>query len=418
MVQLSEAGPLADRLERLTNQLVNVAEADMLERIEASQRAYGVSRMVVVAFALGSIVLALGLGYVFSWSIVGPLTQIADAAAPDRGRRLHRARGGRQPRRAGRARGRRQPHQRGAGEPLSADRGAGPGAPRSARAAAASSEVLSVISRSTSDLQPVLDTIVATAARLCHAEWTTIFKLEPDGKYHLAAASEAEAAFHGTWRKIRSFPGGERSSAAPRSKAEPCMCPTCSRTPIHLVRGASQGRRANRARRAVAARDAVLGVIHLHRSIVRPFTEKEIELVTTFADQAVIAIENVRLFEEVQARTRELTEALEQQTATSAILRVISTSPTDVQPVFETIVRNAVALCGSLFAIVFRFDGELLHFVASQNVGPDYAELLRAKYPMRPTLPRYPDEPSSPDRWSDWRTLWPIRTTISGFPRP
>ena len=98
----------------------------------------------------------------------------------------------------------------------------------------------------------------------------------------------------------------------------------------------------------------------------------------------MIAIENVRLFDEVQARTRELTEALEQQTATSAILRVISTSPTDVQPVFETIVRNAVALCGSLFANVFRFDGELLHLVASHNVGPDYVELLRAKYPMRP----------------------------------
>ena len=130
--------------------------------------------------------------------------------------------------------------------------------------------------------------------------------------------------------------------------------------------------------------DAVIGVIVLARNIVRPFTDAEIELVTTFADQAVIAIENVRLFDEVQARTRELTEALEQQTATSAILRVISTSPTDVQPVFETIVRNAVALCGSLFANVFRFDGELLHFVASHNVGPDYVELLRAKYPMRP----------------------------------
>ena len=77
-VQLSEARPLADRLERLTNQLVNVAEADMLERIGASQQAYHTSQMVVVAFALGSIILALGLGYVFSWSIVGPLTQIAE----------------------------------------------------------------------------------------------------------------------------------------------------------------------------------------------------------------------------------------------------------------------------------------------------------------------------------------------------
>ena len=91
-----------------------------------------------------------------------------------------------------------------------------------------------------------------------------------------------------------------------------------------------------------------------------------------------------RLYQEIEARNRELTVALEQQTATSEILRVISTSPTDPQPVFDTIVRNAVALCGSLFANVFRFDGELLHFVASQNVGPDSVELLKTKYPMRP----------------------------------
>src|SRR5947207_7475608 len=90
------------------------------------------------------------------------------------------------------------------------------------------------------------------------------------------------------------------------------------------------------------------------------------------------------LEEKLEARTRELSEAREQQTATSEILRVISTSPTDVQPVFETIVRNAVSLCGSLFANVFRFDGELLHFAAGHNVGPSYVELLRAKYPMRP----------------------------------
>ena len=81
---------------------------------------------------------------------------------------------------------------------------------------------------------------------------------------------------------------------------------------------------------------------------------------------------------------RELSEALQRQAATDEVLRVISTSRTDVQPVFEMIVRSAVALCGSLFANVFRFDGELLHFVASHNVGPSYVELLRAKYPMRP----------------------------------
>src|SRR5262249_28877513 len=91
-------------------------------------------------------------------------------------------------------------------------------------------------------------------------------------------------------------------------------------------------------------------VIALLRGTVRPFANKEIELVTTFADQAVIAIENVRLFEAEQQRTRELTESLEYQTATGDILRVISSSPTDVQPVFDTIAESAVRLCGGEFS--------------------------------------------------------------------
>src|SRR5215510_4631027 len=88
--------------------------------------------------------------------------------------------------------------------------------------------------------------------------------------------------------------------------------------------------------------------------------------------------------EQLDQRTRERDEALEQQAATAEILKVIKTSPADAQPVFETIVRNAVSLCGGLFANVFRFDGELLHYVASHNVGPSYADMIRANYPMRP----------------------------------
>ena len=128
----------------------------------------------------------------------------------------------------------------------------------------------------------------------------------------------------------------------------------------------------------------VEGVISLSRPQARLFTERQVGLVQTFADQAVIAIDNARLFEEVRARDSALAASLDQQTATSEILRVISMSPTDVQPVFETIVRNAVSLCGGLFANVFRFDGEMLHFVAACNVGADYVDLLKAKYPMRP----------------------------------
>ena len=90
----------------------------------------------------------------------------------------------------------------------------------------------------------------------------------------------------------------------------------------------------------------------LTRRTVRPFTDKQIELVTTFADQAVIAIENVRLFDEVQARTRELSEALEQQTATSEVLQVISSSPGELEPVFEAMLANATRLCEAKFGIL------------------------------------------------------------------
>ncbi len=111
--------------------------------------------------------------------------------------------------------------------------------------------------------------------------------------------------------------------------------------------------------------EAAVGTIQLRRAEVNPFTDKQIELLKTFADQAVIAIENVRLFTELQARNRDLTEALEQQTATSEILRVISSSPTDTQPVFDAIAANAAGLCGANDAQVLRVEGELLRLVAA-----------------------------------------------------
>src|SRR4029077_7291385 len=111
-----------------------------------------------------------------------------------------------------------------------------------------------------------------------------------------------------------------------------------------------------------------IGVIILQRKAVKPFNNKQIELVTTFADQAVIAIENVRLFDEVQARTRALSEALEQHTATSDILPIISSSLTDAQPVFDTIAKSVARLCKAQFCHVFRFDGKLIHFAAQHGL--------------------------------------------------
>src|SRR5207245_450488 len=135
-----------------------------------------------------------------------------------------------------------------------------------------------------------------------------------------------------------------------------------------------------------------VGAITLAGATSGAFSERQIALLKTFADQAVIAIENVRLFTELQEKNRALTqahaqvtEALEQQTATSEILRVISRSQTDVQPVFDTIVKSAVRLCDGLFSALFRFDGELLHRVAQHNFTPEALEASDRVFPVRPT---------------------------------
>src|SRR6188472_2257679 len=127
-----------------------------------------------------------------------------------------------------------------------------------------------------------------------------------------------------------------------------------------------------------------IGAIGLTRTQVNPFTDKQIELVTTFADQAVIAIENVRLFDEVQKRTAELQESLEYQSATSEVLNVISRSPTNAQPVFDAIVESAARLCEAAFSVVWRYDGELLHYAASHNFTPEVHNRLLQTYPKRP----------------------------------
>jgi GAF domain-containing protein len=126
-----------------------------------------------------------------------------------------------------------------------------------------------------------------------------------------------------------------------------------------------------------------IGAISLTRTQVARFDDKQVALVEAFADQAVIAIENTRLFEEVQARTRELTEALERQTATSEVLGVISTSPGELEPVFEAILANATRLCGAKFGTLTLYDGDAFHNVALYNIPPGYTD-IRLRVPFRP----------------------------------
>src|SRR5262245_18868492 len=131
---------------------------------------------------------------------------------------------------------------------------------------------------------------------------------------------------------------------------------------------------------------SAVGVIAVVRSDAvggpRPFSEKEIALLQTFADQGVIAVENVRLFHELEARNRELTESLEQQTATSEILRAISASPTDTQPVFDTIAQRAGRIGGGTYCVVHRFDGALIHLVAHHGLSAESLTDFRRVFPV------------------------------------
>ena len=127
-----------------------------------------------------------------------------------------------------------------------------------------------------------------------------------------------------------------------------------------------------------------IGVFALQRAAVRPFTEAQIKLVETFADQAVIAIENTRLFEAEQQRTRELAESLEQQTATSEVLQVISSSPGDLEPVFEAMLEKAIRICDAKVGGIYRCDGDVMRLVATtHNLPAAYRDAIRFS-PFRP----------------------------------
>src|SRR5207248_1489650 len=128
-----------------------------------------------------------------------------------------------------------------------------------------------------------------------------------------------------------------------------------------------------------------IGAIVLRRTEVRPFSDKQVALLQTFADQAVIAIGNVRLFEEVQAKTRDLTESLQQQTATSEVLKVISSSPGELEPVFRSMLANAVSICDAKFGNLFLVDGDTAHWEAGVGTPPKLAEYFTQSKSFRPT---------------------------------
>jgi len=235
------------------------------------------------------------------------------------------------------------------------------------------SEVLNVISRSPSDIRPVLNTIAETAQKLCQSEHVFIFRLE-GGRYHLAASKDVSP------EQIRWLTENpitpDRGAITGRTALErrPVQVADVLADPEYVLDRA--GHKGFRTVLGVPLLrdDVAIGVIALSRSIVKPFTDKQVELVSTFADQAVIAIENARLFEAEQQRTRELSVSLEQQTATSKVLEVISSSSGDLKSVFEAILENAVRLCGAKFGNLLYREGDGFRVAALHNATVAYAE--------------------------------------------
>jgi GAF domain-containing protein len=246
----------------------------------------------------------------------------------------------------------------------------------------ATSEVLQVISSSPTDVQPVLDTVAERSGLLCHAQGARVWLVE-DG--HLRAMTSYGPAYRAEAEPealpLRRTSIGGRAFVERRCIHVEDVLPLIdSEYPDIRELQARYGFRTVLAVPMLREEEAI-GVISLLRQEVRPFTDTEVNLVQTFADQAVIAIENARLFKELQARNTQLTEALSQQTATGEILRVISRSPTDVQPVFEAIAAAALALCRATATNVLTYDGKLLHLAARATALPENIDAALAIFP-------------------------------------
>jgi len=241
----------------------------------------------------------------------------------------------------------------------------------------ASSEVLNVISRSTAQVQPVLDAIVEIATRLCHAS-SAVVLLFRDGAFHLTAAHGASPDWV-EWLRQNPIPtDSETLSARIFNERRPVYIRDALDDPDYgWKENARRGNIRSNLGVPLMRQDDVVGVLIVMDPTVRAFTDKQVDLLESFADQAVIAIENVRLFDEVQARTGELQEALEQQTATSEVLNVITRSPGELAPVFDSILENATRICEAPFGVLFRYRDGALHAEAMRNVPPSYAEYLQ-----------------------------------------
>ena len=247
----------------------------------------------------------------------------------------------------------------------------------------ATAEVLRVISASPGELEPVFQVMLQNAARICEAKFTSLYLYDGD-RFRVGALHNAPAAFAEFRRREPVFhppPGSGLAQIVATKRTVHDLDITLQegyvdRNPI-VVAAVELGGFRTVLTVPMLKDDNLIGCISIYRQEVRPFTDKQIELVTNFAAQAVIAIENARLLNELRQRTADLTESLDQQTATSQVLQVISSSPGDLEPVFASLLENAVRICDAKFGNIYRWEDHALHLVASHNTPPAFAEARR-----------------------------------------
>ena len=254
---------------------------------------------------------------------------------------------------------------------------------------AATSEVLQVVSSSAGELAPVFESLLASAKHLCGAEFGAIFLREGDGfrivALHAASAEYTEARWHAPFIRPAADTGLGRvletkqvvQIADVRAVAGYVDNPV--QAPVVQLAGVR-----SKLSVPILKEEELIGVIEIDRQEIRPFTDKQVELVQNFAAQAVIAIENTRLLNELRQRTHDLSELLEQQTATSEVLKVISSSPGELEPVFEAMLANAVRICGAKFGNLFLREGDGLRAVAFHGAPQAYVEERRRNPVLHP----------------------------------
>jgi two-component system NtrC family sensor kinase len=258
---------------------------------------------------------------------------------------------------------------------------------------AAIAEVLRVISTSPSELEPVFQAMLENATKLCEAEFGLMHRYGGDA-FHITAMQGMPPDYAAVVRREAIRPGPETVLARMTRTKQVAQIEDVraergyvERDPMFVAAVECGGVRTILSVPMLKDNELV-GAIVIYRQQVRPFTDKQIELVQNFANQAVIAIENARLLNELKQRTNDLSESLEQQTATSEVLHVISSSPGKLEPVFQAMLANAIRICDAKFGSVYRCEGDALRFVAMHNAPPGFAELSRST-PFRPSPKHY-----------------------------